>query len=76
MNQSEEQKQLRQLLSSPQGKQLLRLLTRDGGAAMQSAGEALKRGDSDAVRQIMEPMLEDPEVKRLLRETQQSLGHG
>ncbi len=76
MNQSQQQEQLRKLLSSPQGKQLLRLLTRDGGAAMKSAGEALRRGDTDGAKSIMGPLAEDPEVQMLLRAAEQDLRNG
>ena len=76
MNQSEQQKQLQQILSSPQGKQLLKLLSKDGGVAMRSAGEAIKKGDTAGAQSIMGPMMEDPEVRKLLQTLEQSMNHG
>ena len=76
MNQSEQQEQIRRLLSSPQGKQLLKALSRDGGASMRMAGEALRRGDTEGAKQIMGPMGEDPEVQKLLRLAQSRMDRG
>ena len=76
MDQAKQQQQINQLLQSPQGKQLLKLLSRDGGAAMQRAGTALKQGNTQSAQAIMAPLMEDPEVQKLLKSLEQTMGHG
>ena len=76
MGQKEKEQQAKQLLESSEGKRLLGLLSRDGGSTLQSAGQALKRGDTDQVKNIMGPLLSDPEVQKLLKQMEQKLGRG
>mgnify|MGYP007069887733 CR=1 FL=1 len=71
-----EQENIQKLLSSPQGKQLLRLLSRDGGTALRQAGAAVQSGDAAGAQSIMAPMLEDPQVQTLLKDLEQSMNHG
>lgn len=76
MGQNEKEQQAKQLLGSAEGKRLLGLLNRDGGSTLQAAGQALKRGDTNQVKNIMGPLLEDPEVQKLLKQMESKLNHG
>ncbi len=71
-----DQKAIRQLLGSPQGQQLLRLLSKDGGTALKQAGAAVQQGDQAEARNILAPMLQDPEVQKLLAALEKSMNHG
>ena len=71
-----DQKKIQQLLGSSQGKQLLALLSRDGGAALRQAGAAVQAGDSAGAQTIMAPLMEDPQVASLLQSLEQSMKHG
>ena len=75
MNQSD-QDNLRKILASSQGQRLLKLLSRDGGSAINQAGQAVKQGDGAKAQEIMEPLMKDPEVQKLLQALNQSLHHG
>lgn len=70
------QKKLLALLSTPQGKQLMQYLTADGGTAMRQAGEALKAGNTEKVRQILSPMVESQEVSTLLGKLEKEMKDG
>ena len=71
-----DQKNLQKLLASPEGKQLLRLLSQDGGAALKRAGTAVKQGDQAGAQAIMAPLLENPEVRSLLASLEKTMDHG
>ncbi len=58
--------QAKKILQSPEGKQLIALLNRDGGAAMRKAAAALKTGDQAAAQQAVSPLLQDPKAAQLL----------
>lgn len=48
---------LRKLLQSPDGAALLRLLQKGGPGALQAAAQAIRSGDAETARQILEPLL-------------------
>ena len=52
---------VRQLLASPEGAALIRLLQKDGGKGLQSAAESLRRGDTEGVKAALAPLLEGTE---------------
>ena len=58
--------QLAAVLSSSEGKQLLSLLSRDGGAALSQAAQALKNGDAELAKSLVSPMLESSEAQALI----------
>lgn len=60
-----DQAKVRQLLQSRDGAALIRLLQKDGGKGLARAAEALRRGDADAARLALSPLL-DGEAGRLL----------
>lgn len=62
--------QIRQVLSSPEGKQLIALLQKNGGAKLQRAMQAAKSGDSTTAQQAMEALLADKEASALLTKMQ------
>lgn len=74
MNQSEQQKQIQKLLSTREGQTLLARFSREG--KMHLAGAALRQGDTEQVRRLLEPLVSDPEIQRLLRSLEQAMGHG
>ena len=60
--------QLRSVLASKEGKQLMQLLNRDGGAALRQAAAAARNGDYEQAKRIMEPLMQTPEAARLVDE--------
>lgn len=58
--------QIERVLKSPDGKQLLALLNRDGGAALRQAASAVRAGDYDAAKKIMSPVMQTPEAAKLV----------
>lgn len=60
--------QLRQMLGSPAGRELLQLLTQDGGAAMQQAAAAVRAGNQQRAQELLRPLLETPQAQALLRQ--------
>ena len=58
--------QLAAVLSSSEGKQLLSLLSRDGGAALSQAAQALKNGDTELAKSLVSPMLQSSEAQALI----------
>lgn len=60
------EEELRRVLSSPEGRQLLRLLRRGGDAPLLQAAASVKSGDFDTAKKILAPMLRQPEAAALL----------
>ena len=58
--------QIRSVLGTKEGQQLLSLLNRDGGAALRQAARAGKSGDYAAAQKILEPVMQTPEASRLV----------
>ena len=65
--------QLRQILNSPEGQALLRLLQADGGAGLRSAAEALRQGDGAGVRAALSPLLAGTKAEELTRKLEAKL---
>ena len=68
--------EFQKLMSTPEGKQLVSLLTKDGGAALQSAGKALQQGDEAGAKERIAPLLGNSEVQTLLKSLEKTMGHG
>ena len=71
MNQSDHrlpfsQADIRNVLCPDDGKKLIAYLSRDGGAVLKQAAEALKRGDQAAAQQILSPMMQTAEAQELV----------
>ena len=60
--------QAKQLLSSPEGKRLIELLTKSGG--LQAAAEAFKKGGISAAQEVLKPTLQSQEADELLKKLQ------
>lgn len=60
--------QLRRVLSSPAGKQLLQLLAANGGAALRQAASAAAQGDHAQAYALLQPILQTPQAQALLRQ--------
>lgn len=56
----------KKLLASDAGKQLLQLLTRDGGAALRQAADHLRNGNTEQAKQAMAATMETPEIQELV----------
>ena len=59
--------QIRQVLDSSEGRQLLTLLQKNGGQTLQSALSAARRGDAKGAKQAMTALLEEEQAASLLR---------
>ena len=57
---------IQRVLGSQEGQALLRLLNRDGGAALRQAANAVKNGDMAKAQEIMRPLMESPGVSALV----------
>ena len=62
--------QLRRVLGSAEGKQLLALLAADGGGRLRQAAEAVKAGDHARAQAILQPVLQTEHAQALLQTTQ------
>lgn len=60
------QEQIRRVLGSEEGKKLIRLLSGRMGNAWIQAAAAVKNGDPESAKRMMEPWMHDPEVQKLL----------
>lgn len=56
--------QVKQVLGSDEGKQLIAILAKSGG--LQTAAEAFRRGDMEAVKTALSPTLQTQEAETLL----------
>ena len=63
--------QVKKLLSSSAGKQLLQLLNQDGGAALQQAAACLKSGNLSGAQSAVAPIMEHAQAQALLRQLEQ-----
>lgn len=59
--------EIRRVLGSPEGKRLLGLLTKDGGALLHQAADALRSGQQDTAKQLLSPLMETKEAEELVR---------
>lgn len=59
--------QLRRVLGSAEGRQLLALLTADGGGRLRQAAEAVKAGDHTRAQAILQPVLQTEQAQALLQ---------
>ena len=63
--------QVKKLLSSSAGKQLLQLLNQDGGAALQQAAACLKSGNVAGAQSAVAPIMEQAQAQALLLQLEQ-----
>lgn len=65
--------QIRQVLTSPEGQALLRLLQSDGGAGIRAASAALQGGDMEAAKAALTPLLEGTDAEDLTQRIEAQL---
>lgn len=58
--------EIKKVMGSKEGRELLRLLQRSGGDALRRAAEAVKSGDWERAKKIMQPVAESPEAAALI----------
>ena len=59
--------QVRQILSSPEGRQLIALLNRDGGKGMQQAAAEYRKGNLAGAQEALKPFVQTAEAEALLK---------
>lgn len=69
-------RKMQEMLSTDQGKALMKLLSADGGKTLMQAGAALKAGNNEKVKEIMSPMLQNSEAQSLLSSLEKSMTDG
>ena len=57
---------VRRVLGSPEGQQILKLLNRDGGRALKQAADALRSGRPEDALQVLSPIMESEEASKLI----------
>ena len=58
---------VKKLLQTREGMQLLQLLNRDGGATLKEAAAALKNGDTARFQSVLTPVIQTKEAQSLLQ---------
>lgn len=59
--------EIARVLGSPEGRQLLQLLQRDGGERLRAAASAAAAGNTEQAKSIVAPVMESPEAQELIR---------
>ncbi|MBQ7565902.1 MAG: hypothetical protein IJT18_02180 [Oscillospiraceae bacterium] len=57
---------VKRVLGTAEGRTLLKLLNRDGGALLRQAAEAVKTGDTARAQALLRPTMESPEIAALI----------
>ena len=70
---SPDPEQIRQLLTSPEGQALIRLLQSDGGARLKIASKAIQQGNVEGLKEALTPLLAGTEAERLARSLEEKL---
>lgn len=65
--------QLKQLLNSPEGQALMRLLQADGGSGLRKAASALQQGDTELAKAALEPLLAGTQGEALSKKLEAQL---
>ena len=60
--------EIRRVLGSKEGRALLKLLNRDGGATLQKAAAAFQKGDTAAIQALLAPIMETEQAQELVKE--------
>ena len=64
--------QIRAVLGSSEGKQLMELLQRDGGERLRQAAAAIKNGNYASAQTILAPVIQTPEAAELVSKINRS----
>lgn len=57
---------IQKVLGSKEGKQLLQLLTRDGGATLKQAADAVSSGNFGKAWEVLNPVMQTPQATELV----------
>lgn len=57
---------IQNVLGSPEGQALIRLLSRDGGVMLKRAADAVKNGNMGLAQEIMREKMESPDAQALI----------
>ena len=57
---------IKKVLGSPEGQALLRLLNRDGGNMLKQAAAAVKAGDMEKAKRIVQPVMDSRDAADLI----------
>lgn len=68
------EQQIRRVLGSPEGQKLLQLLSRDGGAALRQAAQAMRAGDYALAQQLLSPVMQSPQAQQLIAKLNEKQG--
>ena len=60
------EKDIKRVLGSPEGQQILRLLNRDGGQALRQAADALRSGNTEEAKRVLSPIMESEQAAGLI----------
>lgn len=66
--------QLLEKLNSPEGKKLLSIMKKDGGAAFMKAADAAKNGNYSEAQAALAPLLEGTQAEELSKKLMSELG--
>ncbi|MBQ1372454.1 MAG: hypothetical protein IIY70_05930 [Oscillospiraceae bacterium] len=72
-NSAPDPEQIKRLLTSPEGQALIRLLQSDGGAGLQQAASAIRRGDTEQAKAVLEPLLAGTQGEALSKKLEEQL---
>lgn len=68
------QADIKAVLESQAGRQLLQLLQKDGGKALRQAAQAVQNGDYTKAKTVLEPVMTRPEAAKLVEEINKGRG--
>ncbi len=60
--------EIRRVLGSKEGKELLKLLNQDGGATLRKAAAAFQSGDTAGAQALIAPLMENEQAQKLVNE--------
>ena len=72
-NSAPDPEQIKRLLASPEGQALIQLLQSDGGAGVQLAVNAIRRGDTKQAKAVLEPLLAGTQGEALAKKLEDQL---
>lgn len=75
-NQQDAAQAIRTMMNTPDGKRLMALLGADGGKTLREAANAMQQGNEKQAQDTMAPLLNNPEVQKILSDMNRNLNHG
>ena len=59
--------EIKAVLGSEEGKKLMALLNRDGGAILRQAAASIQSGDQKGAAELLSPLMQSPEAAELVK---------